>query len=76
MGGGSLDVRDSESQEGVQRLRSWAADGKKDRLDHHRHREAVDVEIVELDGGADEAGEGDAGGGGVFHIKLLAIPLC
>ena len=29
----------------------------------HRHRETIDIEIIELDGGADKADEGDAGGG-------------
>ena len=55
--------RDAEGEEGIQRLHRRIAVGKEDRPDHHRHGEAVDVEIVELDGGADEAGEGDAGSG-------------
>ena len=54
---------DAEGEEGVQRLRRGIAARKENRPDHHRHREAVDVEIVELDGGANEAGEGDSGGG-------------
>jgi len=44
-------------------LRRGIAVWKEHRPDHHRHRKAVDVEIVELDGGADEGGKGDAGGG-------------
>jgi len=54
------DEGDAESEEGVQRLHRRVAIRKKQRPDHHCHRESVDVEIVELDGGADETGEGDA----------------
>ena len=50
---------DAECEEGIQRLRSRVAAGKEHRADHDRHREAVYVEIVELDGGADETGERD-----------------
>ena len=57
------DEGDAEGEEGIQRLHRRVAVGEEHRADHHRHGEAVDVEIVELDGGADEAGEGDAGGG-------------
>jgi len=61
--------RDAEGEEGIQRLRRRIAAGEKYRADHHRYRETIDVEIVELDGSADEAGKGDTGGGG-FHDEV------
>ena len=54
---------DAEGEKRIQRLHRRIAAGEKHRADHHRHGEAVDVEVIEFDGGADEAGEGDAGGG-------------
>jgi hypothetical protein len=51
----------------AQRLCCRIATGKKYRADHHRHRKTVNVKIVELDGGADEGGEGDARGGSCCH---------
>ena len=45
---------DAEGEESVQRLHRRVVVGEEHRPDHHRHGETVDVEIVELDGGADK----------------------
>ncbi len=51
--------RDAESGKGVERLRRGRGAGKEHRPDDQRRSNGVNVEVVELDGRADEAGDGD-----------------
>lgn len=53
---------DAEGEEGAEHLRGAGCLREEYRADHQGGGGGVDVEIVELDGGADEAGDGDPGG--------------
>src|SRR5207237_1675302 len=54
------DEGDAEGQEGVERLRARVGFRKEGRAEHQRGGRAIDVEIIEFDRRADEAGERDA----------------
>ena len=54
---------DAEGEERRQHLRGAGGLREEHRADHQRGGGGVDVEVVELDGGADEARGGHAGGG-------------
>ena len=51
---------DAEGEESVERLRRRIGGGKERLAEHERRRRAVNVEIVEFDGGADKARHHDA----------------
>ena len=55
--------RDTEGEERRQHLRGAGGLRKEHRADHQRCRSGIDVEVVELDGGTDEARGGHPGGG-------------
>ena len=60
---GAGQERDAEGQECREHLGRAGALGKEHRADHQGGGGGVDIEIVELDGGADEAGRGHPAGG-------------
>ena len=53
---------DAEGEEGAEHLRGAGCLREEYRTDHQGGGSGIDVEIVELDGGADEAGDCDPGG--------------
>ncbi len=55
---------DAEGEEGAEHLRGAGCLREEYRTDHQGGGSGIDVEIVELDGGADEAGDCDPGGRG------------